>query len=101
MSDAASQSEDGGDGEIDRDRLILDHMPLLHHIVGRMSWDVPGRVEREDLLGFGMLGLIAAADSWDKERHWSIPTTTYAIAIRAKALIHTPFGATSSAGKML
>jgi RNA polymerase sigma factor for flagellar operon FliA len=53
---------------IDRDELILSHMPLLHHIVGRMSWDIPGRVERDDLMGWGMLGLIAAADSWEPER---------------------------------
>ncbi len=53
---------------IDRDDLILSHMPMLQHIVGRMSWDIPGRVERDDLMGWGMLGLIAAADSWEPER---------------------------------
>lgn len=53
---------------VDRDDLILSHMPMLQHIVGRMSWDIPGRVERDDLLGWGMLGLIAAADSWEPER---------------------------------
>ena len=33
--------------EVDRDRLILDHIPLLQHIVGRMSYDIPGRVQRD------------------------------------------------------
>ncbi|MEM7306775.1 MAG: FliA/WhiG family RNA polymerase sigma factor [Planctomycetota bacterium] len=61
----------------DRDQLILEHVPLLHHIVGRMSWDQPGRVEREDLLGFGMLGLIAAADSWEPERGLKFSTYAY------------------------
>jgi RNA polymerase sigma factor for flagellar operon FliA len=60
----------------DRDRLILAHLPLLHHIVGRMTWDSPGRVDREDLFGFGMLGLIAAADSWEPER--GLKFSTYA-----------------------
>ena len=50
---------------VDRDRLILDHLALLHFVVGRMTFDVPGYVEREDLAGWGMLGLIAAADTFD------------------------------------
>lgn len=61
---------------VDRDQLILDHVPLLHHIVGRMSFDLPGRVERDDLFGFGMLGLIGAADSWEPER--GLKFSTYA-----------------------
>jgi RNA polymerase sigma factor for flagellar operon FliA len=59
-----------------RDAMILEHVPLLHHIVGRMAVDAPGRVEREDLLGFGMLGLIAAADSFEPER--GLKFSTYA-----------------------
>lgn len=61
----------------DRDQLILDSLPLLHHIVGRMSWDSPGRVDREDLFGFGMLGLIGAADSWEPERGLKFSTYAY------------------------
>ena len=61
---------------VDRDRLILDHVPLLHHVVGRMSLDLPGRLDREDLFGFGMLGLIAAADSFEPER--GLKFSTYA-----------------------
>jgi RNA polymerase sigma factor FliA len=57
-----------------RDRLILEHIPLLRHIVGRMS--VPGGLDRDDLYGFGMLGLIAAADSWEAER--GLKFSTYA-----------------------
>ena len=61
----------------DRDQLILDHVPLLHHIVGRMSYDVPGSVERDDLLGWGMLGLIAAADTWDATRGHKFSTFAF------------------------
>lgn len=61
----------------DRDRLILDHVPLLHHIVGRMAVDFPSRVDREDLLGFGMLGLIGAADLWDASRGLKFSTYAY------------------------
>jgi len=61
----------------DRDQLILDHMPLLHHIVGRMAWDMPGKVDREDLLGFGIIGLIAAADSFEPERGHKFSTYAF------------------------
>jgi RNA polymerase sigma factor for flagellar operon FliA len=60
-----------------RDAIILEHIPLLHHIVGRMTFDAPGRIEREDLLGYGMLGLIAAADSFEPERGLKFSTYAY------------------------
>lgn len=61
----------------ERDKLIMDHVPLLKHIVGRMFFDVPGAVERDDLFGFGMIGLIAAADSWDRSRGIAFSTYAY------------------------
>ena len=61
----------------DRDQLILDHVPLLRHIAGRMSLDVPGGVDREDLVGFGMVGLISAADAWDASRGLKFSTFAY------------------------
>ena len=64
-------------GAVDRDRLILDHVPLLKHIAGRMAIDLPASVERDDLVGFGMLGLIAAADSWEPGRGLKFSTYAY------------------------
>lgn len=61
---------------VDRDRLILDHLPLLRHISGRMCFDNGGGVEREDLYGFGMIGLIGAAESWEPSR--GLKFSTYA-----------------------
>lgn len=61
----------------DRDRLILEHIPLLKHIAGRMSFDMPGGVDRDDIYGYGMLGLIAAADSWDPTRGLKFSTYAY------------------------
>ncbi len=60
-----------------RDRLILDHVPLLRHIVGRLSFDTSRVVDRDDMYGFGMLGLIAAADSWDRSRGLAFSTYAY------------------------
>ncbi len=61
----------------DRDKLILDHVPLLKHLVGRMAFDLPGSVERDDLFGWGMVGLIQAADSWEPGRGLKFSTYAY------------------------
>lgn len=60
-----------------RDQLILDHMPLLHHIVSQLFVDIPGGTPREDLEGFAMIGLISAADSWDPGRGLKFSTYAY------------------------
>lgn len=65
------------EGASPRDRLILEHVPLLRHIAGRMSLDLPSGVDREDLEAVGMLGLVAAADSWEPERGLQFSTYAY------------------------
>jgi RNA polymerase sigma factor for flagellar operon FliA len=60
-----------------RDRLILEHLALLQHIVGRMSLDLPGHIQRDDLLGWGMRGLIEAADSFDFARGLAFSTHAF------------------------
>src|SRR5262245_28026722 len=67
----------GADTALDRERLILDHIPLLQHIVGRMSFDVPGRVQRDDLFGWGMRGLIEAADAYEPARGLQFSTFAF------------------------
>ena len=62
---------------VDRDKLILEHVPLLRHIAGRMALDLPANVEREDLVGYGMLGLIQAADAFDASRGLKFSTFAY------------------------
>lgn len=64
-------------GASDRDQLILQHIPLLKHIAGRMSFDMPGGIDRDDIYGYGMLGLIAASDSWDASRGLKFSTYAY------------------------
>ena len=66
-----------GAPQSERDLLVLDHVPLLKHVVGRMSFDLPGGLERDDLFGIGMLGLIAAADSWEPGRGLQFSTYAY------------------------
>ncbi len=70
-------SENGISAAGDRDRLIIEHIPLLKHLVGRMHFDGQGGLDRDDLYGFGMLGLIAAADSWEVSRGLKFSTYAY------------------------
>jgi len=63
--------------DAEREDLILKHIPLLKHIVGRVGVDLPSSVDRDDLYGFGMLGLIGAADSWDPARGLKFSTYAY------------------------
>ncbi len=74
MADSRNYSKEPG---FDRDQLILDHVPLLRHIAGRMSLDIPGSMDREDLVGYGMVGLIGAADAWDESRGLKFSTFAY------------------------
>jgi RNA polymerase sigma factor for flagellar operon FliA len=62
---------------LDREKLILDHVPLLKHIAGRMAMDLPSSIDRDDLVGYGMVGLIQAADSWEMGRGLKFSTYAY------------------------
>jgi len=64
-------------GGEERENMILEHIPLLKHIVGRVAVDLPTSVDRDDLYGIGMLGLISAADSWDPSRGLKFSTYAY------------------------
>ena len=59
-----------------REQLILEHVPLVKHLVGRLGFDAPG-LDRDDLCGVGMIGLVAAADAWDEERGVAFSTFAY------------------------
>lgn len=61
----------------EREKLVLEHVPLLRHIAGRMALDLPGSIERDDLFGYGMLGLLTAADAFDPSRGLAFSTFAY------------------------
>ena len=74
MSDLGGLQSDLG---VDREKLILDHVPLLKHIAGRMSLDMSKSIDREDLCGYGMIGLVQAADAWEPGRGLAFSTFAY------------------------
>jgi RNA polymerase sigma factor for flagellar operon FliA len=61
-----------------RDRLILTYAPLVKYVAGRLGSGLPAHVDDDDLVSYGLLGLIGAIQRFDPER--DIKFETYAIA---------------------
>jgi len=51
-----------------RDRLILEYMPLVKYVAGRLAVGLPPSVQIEDLIGSGTLGLMSAVERYDPSR---------------------------------
>ena len=51
-----------------REQLILHYAPLVKYVVARLAFKLPRSLEVEDLLGYGLIGLIEAVDRFDPER---------------------------------
>jgi RNA polymerase sigma factor for flagellar operon FliA len=60
-----------------RDTLILEHMWLVRHVVGRLRGRLPQGVDVENLEAAGVLGLVEAAQKYDAERGVRFDTYAY------------------------
>ena len=60
-----------------RDKLIIDHLPLVKHVVGKIMISLPSHVDREDLIEYGTIGLIEAAGRFDKKKGVKFKTYAY------------------------
>jgi RNA polymerase sigma factor for flagellar operon FliA len=65
-----------GDKKV-RDRLILTYAPLVKYVAGRLGSGLPAHVDDDDLVSYGLLGLIGAIERFDPDR--DIKFETYAI----------------------
>ena len=61
-----------------REALILKFAPLVKYVAGRVAIGLPPNVEFDDLVSYGIFGLMDALDKFDPQR--SIKFETYAIA---------------------
>ena len=68
-----------------RDRLILTYAPLVKFVAGRLGSSLPSHVDEQDLVSYGLLGLIGAIERYDPDRE--IKFETYAIARIKGAII--------------
>jgi RNA polymerase sigma factor FliA len=51
-----------------RDRLVVNYSPLVRYVAGRISARMTGPVDREDMLSWGVLGLLDAVETYNPER---------------------------------
>jgi len=68
-----------------RDRLILTYAPLVKFVAGRVGASLPAHVDEQDLVSYGLLGLIGAIERFDPERE--IKFETFAMARIRGAII--------------
>ena len=67
-----------------RDALIIRYTRIVKYIAGRMAIHVPSNVEMNDLVGWGILGLLDAVEKFDHRQE--IKFSTYA-SIRVRGAI--------------
>lgn len=67
--------------EKEREKLIIDNLPVVGYQVSDLLRRVPSHVQREDLAAAGSLALVQASQSFDPSR--GVPFSSYA-AIRVK-----------------
>ncbi len=61
-----------------RNRLVLVYSPLVKGVVGRLSPELRSRSDPEDLVSYGLIGLIDAVERFDATPGWKFQT--YAVA---------------------
>jgi RNA polymerase sigma factor for flagellar operon FliA len=60
-----------------RDELILHYTKLVRYVVNRLALGLPPSLQQEDLIGYGILGLIEAVDRFNPEH--GVQFSTYAV----------------------
>jgi len=61
-----------------RETLILEYAGLVKYVAGRLAISLPPNVQQDDLISYGIFGLIDAIEKFEPERN--IKFETYAIA---------------------
>ena len=60
--------------EINREKIVKRYLPLIKYVVGRMAVTPPPGLDYEDLLSFGVFGLLDAIDRFDLSKGFSFQT---------------------------
>jgi len=60
-----------------REAFIRQYAPLVKYVAGKIAAGMPNSVEFDDLVGFGVFGLLDAIDKFDPEKH--VKFKTYAV----------------------
>jgi RNA polymerase sigma factor FliA len=62
----------------ERDHRIIEHIPLVYHVIGRLSLRVPQGLDTEDLVEAGLVGLVLAGNGFNPARQVAFKTFAYA-----------------------
>lgn len=60
-----------------REKFIKQYSPLIRYVAGKVAMGLPQNVDFDDLVGYGVFGLIDAIDKFDPEKH--VKFKTYAV----------------------
>ncbi len=60
--------------EANREKIVKRYLPLIKYVVGRMAVTPPPGLDYEDLLSFGVFGLLDAIDRFDLSKGFSFQT---------------------------
>jgi RNA polymerase sigma factor for flagellar operon FliA len=60
-----------------RDAFIQQYAPLVKYVAGKVAIGMPQNVEFDDLVGFGVFGLLDAIEKFDPDKH--VKFKTYAV----------------------
>ncbi|MDG1874459.1 MAG: sigma-70 family RNA polymerase sigma factor [Mariniblastus sp.] len=59
------------------DLLVEDNQPLVFHIAMKIHRKIPVKQDLDDLIGYGMIGLVEAANKYDPKRKIEFSTFAY------------------------
>ncbi|HEU0169586.1 MAG TPA: sigma-70 family RNA polymerase sigma factor, partial [Chloroflexota bacterium] len=76
---------DSGRSVEGREQLILQYVPLVKYVVGRLAISLPHFLTSEDIISYGVVGLIDAIERYEAGRN--VKFSTYAIARIRGAII--------------
>lgn len=71
------QSYNNADKHI-KEKIIKNYIPLIKHIVNRMNINLPPYLEYEDLISYGIFGLMQAIERYDVKKGIKFETYAYA-----------------------
>lgn len=59
-----------------KETLVLEHLPVIRRIAGKLSIALPAAIDQGDLVGSGIIGLLEAHERYDPSR--GVPFSAYA-----------------------
>ena len=77
MSSEAIQTYQRVADQARRDELIVSHLPLVKHVIGRLIGELPPGIDVENLESAGVLGLVESAGKFDSTRNVQFKTFAY------------------------